>query len=151
MRITAVDVKGTFEPTVRQFRVTKVTVTKGSRYVPFEQAAVSPGSTVKVRVALASFKNLMGSRTVDLTLKAPRSMPREGVSLVFDAGYEFDTLYLTAPSYDVLLKESQTTGRGSSVRLSLQLLNQRGEAVPGRAPLASAKASLPAAVRVHRL
>ena len=151
VRITSVDVKGTVEPVIREYRVAGVTVKKGSRYVSPEQATWSPGSTVKVRVAMTSYKNLLGRRTVDLALKVPRSMPREGVSLVVDAGSEFKTGHLTATSFDGLLKELQTSGHGSSIRVTLQRLTDSGEVVPGRAPLASVKASAPASIRVYQL
>ena len=152
VRITSVDVKGTVEPTIRQYRVATVTVKKGSRYVSPDQATWTPGSTVRFRVAMASYKNLLGRRTVDLALKVPRSLPRTGVSLVVEAGSEgFKPGYLTATSFDGLLRELQISGHGSSIRVGLHRLDDRGEVVPGRAPLASAKASTPASIRFYQL
>ena len=148
VRITSVDVKATVEPTVREYRVTSVKAKKGTRYVPLNEADVSPGGTVKVRVALASYRNRLGNRTVDLALKVPRSLPGDGASLVVEAGSRWTESEYDVPSFEALLKKMQTTGHGTTIRLGLFADDGTGQA-SGRKLLASTKASLPAPVRLY--
>jgi len=148
VRITAVDVKGTVEPTVREYRITRVTAKQGSRWVPLDQADVAPGSTVRVRAAMASYRNLLGSRTVNLALRVPRSLPRGNPSLVLNAGSAYPEFEYEGMSFDDLLKELQTTHHGTTIRLSLITDDGTGHA-SGRKVVASTKASAPAAIRFY--
>jgi len=148
-RITSVDVKGTVEPTVREYRITSVTAKQGSRYVPFDRITATPGSTVRVRVTMASYRNLLGSRTVDLALRVPRSLPRDGVSPVVNAGSVWGE-HDDATTFEALLQDLQTTGHGTSIRLGLITDDGTGHA-SGRRLVASTKVSVPAAIRVFQL
>jgi len=119
-RITAVDIKGTMESTVREYRVEGVTVKQGTRYVTPRTVVVRPGAKLDLKVALASYKNLLGSRTVNMSVTAPRTASRSGV-LEVRAGRTYATGRIT--SFDTLVKALNGTGGSNLIRVTLRFDN----------------------------
>lgn len=119
-RITSVDVKGTVESTVREYRVTGVTVKQGSRYVTPRTVTVAPGGRLDVRVAMESYKNIIGSRTVNLALTASRYASRTG-TLEISAGRTYDSQPDT--SFDTLVKALNATPQNATIRAVLRFGN----------------------------
>jgi hypothetical protein len=138
VRLTAISVTGSVEPTVRQYRVSALDVKQGGTFAPVtDPLNVPANSSLTIRATLAPYQGTGATRTVTLTLPIPAGLSGTSTSLAVLSGNGQPVPDLS--TFAALLTRWQTVGLNTSLVATLN-------PPTGTTPLATATGLTDAAV-----